>query len=237
MRIAYCPVLYGAAYFREAAAAVAPHVDKIVALYTRNPSFGRGTTLRCPDSEDQMRACLDPFGSLVEWYVGQWFNEGQHRDTIFRLYPNADTVLPFDTDEVWNGDDLTRCIAEAESSPSRNFLIQGWFHFWRSFGYACTDVWAPVRIIRPKGSGDVTLHGTVYHLGYAISPELMKFKWSCHGHYNELRPEWMNDIFLANVKNNCHPTTRNWWNAEPFDKNTLPLTLKAHPNYGKELIE
>ena len=236
MRIAYCPVHYGSTYFREAIESVAPHVEKVFILYTRTPSFGHGTSVRCPESEEQLRACTESFGNLVQWHVGSWNAENQHRNTIFRLCPEADTVLPFDSDEIWKPDDLVRCIAEAEQSPARNFLIQGWFHFWRSFDYACSDVWAPVRIIRPKGIGDTTLQGCVYHFGYAIPENLMLYKWMIHGHLRELRPEWMKDVFLANRKTDCHPTTRNWWNAMPFDKTTLPDSLKAHANYGKELI-
>lgn len=236
-RIAYIPLLYGASYLREAAMSVAPHVDKIHVLYTKSPSFGHGTTLQNPDTEEMLRERIEPLGKQVEWHTGNWRSEEQHRNAIFSIAPDATTILPLDSDEVWSEDDLVRCIDIAERSEGRNFLIQGWHHFWRSFGYSCQDVWAPVRIIRPQGRGDVILRGLIYHFGYCITPELMRFKISCHGHHDEWRKNWFEDKFLANAKEDVHPTCLNWWNAEPFDKTTLPNLLKENPNYWKEVIE
>lgn len=236
--IAFCPLFYGASYFKEAADSVAPHADLIHVLYTRQPSFGHRTTLRNPDSEESLRACVEHLGDQVEWHIGQWGSEGQHRDAIMAIAPDADIILPFDSDEIWSQTDIVRCIEEAKASTARNFLIQGWFHFWRSLGWANSDTWAPVRIIRPRGHGDATLHGTVFHCGYAISPELVAFKQSCHGHKSEWRPRWFEDIFMAwpERKTDLHPTTKLWWNALPFRADELPQCLREHPNFGKEVI-
>lgn len=236
MRVAYCPLLYGAAYLHDAIASVASQVDRVYILYTASPSFGHPSSMVNPDSEEQLRSCVEPFGSLVQWHRGTWHGENHHRNAIMDLAPDADLILPIDSDEIWNADDLSRCIAEASKSSARNFLIQGWFHFWRSFGWACRDVWAPVRIINPRGSGEATLQGCVYHFGYAISEQLMRFKWSCHGHIAELRPEWMEDIFVTNRRTDCHPVVRDWWNAQPFDRRELPISLRLNPNYDLDLI-
>jgi len=104
--------------------------------------------------------------------------------------------------------------------------------------WAWTDCWPPVRLIKPTGKPgqNAVVKGRVFHLSYAEPEEIVKFKWSVSGHKRELRSEWMEDIFLANRRTDCHPTTKLWWNAIPFDKSTMPDCLKSHENFHKEII-
>lgn len=236
--ISYLPVHYGS-YLRQAVEAVAPFVDRIVVLYTPTPSYGHGTPLACPHSEEWLRAQCDGVAGKLTWHRGTWHKEGEHRDTIFSLAPDADLILPVDADEVWSADALARCIKEAYNSPARNFLTTGFEHLWRSFHWACHDPWGPVRLIKPRGSGDQYIGGKVWHLGYAETEEVMRYKWSCHGHQSELRPGWFNDIFMGwpTRRNDLHPVVINdWWRVDPVDPEVLPECLRTHPNFGKDII-
>jgi hypothetical protein len=236
--VAYCPCHYGSAYFKQAVETVAPFADRVIILYTAQPSFGFQANSACPDTEAVVRACCDGVGPKLEWHCGNWPTEGAHRDTIFRLAPDAELILPFDSDEVWDADALAACIDHARGSTARTFRIQGWFHFWRSFDWCCRDVWAPVRIIKPGGVDSAELQGRVYHFGYAQPEATIRYKMSIHGHKNELRLRWFEDIFMRWPERNTdlHPTTLNWWNAEPFDKRTLPKVLHDHPFYSLDVI-
>jgi hypothetical protein len=233
----YCPVHYGVSYLRQSVEAIAPHVDRLVVAYTPQPSYGQTGGLACPETEEQLRACCDGVGSKLHWMTGIYGSEGQHRNAAIAACGNADLIATADADEIWDHESLIQCVCEAADSSAARFLIDGFVHFWRSFDRCCRDVWGPVRIIKPGGSGDKTIKGTVYHLGYSQSEALVSYKWTCHGHKQELRPEWWSEIFLKPERTrDLHPVVKDWWNAEPFDKTTLPESLKNHENYGKLLI-
>jgi hypothetical protein len=233
---AFCGLFYGSEYLREAVGAVSPYVEKVHLLYTSKPSFGQSTELTNPDTFEILKERVDPFGDQIVWHHGTWRSEGEQHQSIFPKLPDVETFVRFDSDEVWNEADLSRCIEEAQVSNAKHFPVRGFSHFWRSFSFACTDVWNPLRIIKPRGNGEQTLEGKIYHFGYGQSSKMVQFKFSVSVHKPELRPEWWQDIFLANRREDCHPTCLNWWRAEPFDKTTVPASLKAHANYSLDLI-
>lgn len=236
------PVHYGADYLRYAVEAVEPFVDKVIILYTDKPSFGHASPTACPETEEQLRACCDGIHpDKLVWHKGKWFNEGAHRGAMAALAPDCDLIVRADADEVWDHRALMHAIGVAEKSSAHNFLCGGFRHFYRSFGYACADVWQPVRVLNMKGSGNAVIDFegmSIAHFGYAIRPELMRYKWSAHGHQSELRPGWLENVWMKNVRENCHPTMpNNWWTAAPFDREQLPSILRAHPFYELNVIE
>jgi hypothetical protein len=243
--VAYIPLHYGAEYLRQAAEAVEPFVDKLIVAYTPHPSYGQpGGNVANPDSEEKLRACCDGIGAKLEWMplIGS-HAEGDHRGVATERCRElgADLILPVDADEVWNQPALESHLKLAADAPISRYLVQGFVHFWRSFDWCCRDVWAPVRIIKPAGEGETTIGGlgdAIYHFGYAQSEQITRYKWTIHGHQNELRPEWLNDIFCAwpQRKTDLHPVVKDWWTAEPFDKSKLPAALRTHPYFDLEVI-
>lgn len=230
---------YGATYLREVVAACEPCVDRIIVMYTAVGSQGYRTNIPCPESEDELRACFDGVKDRLEWHKGEWGTEGAHRNAgqEIAVAQGADLVLQHDADEIWDGASLRRCIAEAEASPIRNHGINGFVHYWRSFGWASTDVWCPIRIIKPSGNpGTMNFNGTVHHMSYAEPETIVDYKRNVSGHKREFRPEWWEHRFLANVKEDIHPTCRSWWNAKPVGPATLPPELLSHSNADLELI-
>jgi hypothetical protein len=240
--LAYIPLHYGKEYLSEAIKAIHNHVEKIVILYSSKPSFGHGTTLACPDTREEMYHQAKNTSHKVEWVdidrsIG---GEGAHRELVYQFASGYDLILAVDADEVWNEADLARCLSEAQRSNERYYGILGFVNFYRSFNTICLDHFAPIRITKLSGVANTTknLHGTVYHFGYAQRDEIMKYKWSCHGHQDELRKDWMSQKYFGYQPEmtDLHPVAIGLWNPSPFDKANLPDILKGHPNYNKEII-
>jgi hypothetical protein len=116
------------------------------------------------------------------------------------------------------------------------------------------DPLQPVRIIDPKAkpkdgvSKEVFMNfhphyyshklAPVFHFGYCIRDQLMHYKWSCHGHKNELRENWLKDVWMRpNVTKNVHPTNGKndegvgFWNVQQMKKSTLPAVMRKHPRW------
>ena len=235
---AYIPLHYGKEYLHWSIKSVQDVVDKIVILYTPRPSYGFGTAMHCPDTKEELyEICRTP---KTVWCEGVWNDEGAHRGEVVRYASDAQVILPIDSDEVWDTAVLQDCIKTVADSSVRNHLVSGFVHFWRSFNYACQDVWAPVRALNMRApGGQTTINGRVFHFGYAQCLKTVQYKIDIHGHKNEWRKDWFDHIYRGwpTRKTDLHPTTFNWWNAEPFDKTTLPSDLKAHPYYGLDVIE
>jgi len=240
----YVALHYGSDYLAYALQAVYPVVEEILVAYTNRPSYGHGTTRTCPDSESALRAIVqanDP-ERKIRWYSGQWNGEGEHRDNaiaILDLHDPEDVVVVFDSDEVWDTETLREAISSVRGIDRRNFLVP-FQHFFKSFGWACSDGQRPVRLIKPACSGDCSLDlpKPVYHFGYTLPYPAIEYKWSCHGHQAELRPGWLEryrDWKPGEV--DMHPVmVNNFWHPEPFDRTRLPEILHSHPFFSMDVI-
>jgi len=117
-------------------------------------------------------------------------------------------------------------------------------HYWRSVKYVCYDQARPQRFIRVNAETRGTEYtsegwGNVHHFGYAQSVDLMRYKWLIHGHLAELRPYWLDEVFIPwqpGVKD-VHPTNeKNFWDPVPFNHHTLEHLIGDHPYYHLDLI-
>lgn len=238
--LGYMPLFYGKEYLRESLESVVKHVGRFVVLYTNQPSYGFGTTATCPDSEEELRAIAEEvLGDKLLWVRGSWGQEGAHRGEILRYSGGFDGILAIDADEVYCQETLPLAIEAAMVSPHQYSGFGGYINFWRSFNHACYDGFTPVRFTnlhRDGGTGMGVVSCRVYHFSCAQSKEIMDFKYEIHGHKEELRQDWLEKIYYGDEMNYVHPVSVEIWVATPFDKNTLPESLKAHPNFNKERI-
>lgn len=236
---------YGKDYLPYALRSVYDQVDQCHIFYTPTPSHGHQTNIPPVETKDELRAAAFAYnpGGKIRWYdVENLRYEGQHRDLALQtiIGAGADIVLVVDYDEIWPAkvlaDSLEQVINHGET---RNNLIN-MIHFWRSFGYACYDQGWPVRIIDTRFvSGTNYLQtGKVFHFGYAVTDRVMAYKWLIHGHKNELRPGWLDNIWPKwPPADDCHPTNdKGFWRPVPFDKTVLPEFMKGHPFYNLEMI-
>lgn len=239
--IAYTPLHYGKDYLHYAIASVQPFVDRHIILYTDRPSFGRGTNLVCPDTREELREIALAFPH-VEWHEGQWKYESPHREAVYKFLPSGtDLLLAVDADEVWDPGDLQRCLRTAyDKANCHEHRVLGFVHLWRSFGWACSDGMAPVRITDlRRNSGFDRIRGAVFHFGYAQSIETTRYKWAIHGHQDELRKGWLQAKYIGwkPGMNDVHPTCVAIWDPRPFDRAPLPAVLDQHPWRDMEIIK
>lgn len=238
--IGYCPLYYGKEYLRVALESVVNHVDKFVVLYTENPSYGHGTNLPCPDSEQELlQIAQEVMGDKLIWVKGSWGQEGAHRGEIYRYSHGYDGILAIDADEVYCQNDLPIAIEKAMQSPRHHVGFGGYINFWRSFNHACYDGFTPIRFYNLHRDRDNTYDVVpckVYHFSCAQSRQIMDFKYQIHGHKDELRTDWLNSIFYGDQMIDVHPTSFGLWNATQFDKTALPESLKKHAYYNLDRI-
>lgn len=248
--IALTVLHYGKPYLAYAMLSLVDYVDEYWVLYSPAPSHNGGrAALPCPDTEGDLHDLASIVaGRKLRWHRGDWHFEGQQRDEIFKLCPDADVILVADYDEIWPGE-LVKAVLNYSGTvqydaPARGLRLP-MIHYWRSFQRCVLhDPSLPVRVIYPRIDvkyGDraaFTHKPPINHLGYAIPEVYMRYKWSgIHGHQNELRPGWLEDTFLPNKQTDCHPVGSEYWNPEQVDPmQFMPAFMKAHPFAMLEVI-
>lgn len=235
-------VHYGKEYLKEAIQSLAPWVEKIYIFYTASPSFGHGTEIPCPESESELKDIALAASKKVIWYPVAPGNEGAHRGLILQHVAGYDGILTIDSDEVLDQADMPNALDLCFKTDKRYIGFGGYINFWKSFNYACYDGFTPIRFINLHNTGGAgVVPVRVYHFSTAQRDEIMRYKLLVHGHKDEIRPRWYEDIYCKwSPENNfgdLHLAALGLWNATPFDKTTLPESLKAHENYNKEVIE
>lgn len=263
MKIAFYCLLYGKEYLAWSIRSIQDAVDEIHVIYATGPSFGHGTTLICPDSEDELKVEADRFrrpGKPIFWHRGTFQNEGEHRERIYPIARDrgADQILVVDADEIWDPETAKEALEVTAGRPEGVTRVR-MVHFWRSLHWVCQDQAMPSRILNVHGDRSKEWYlapqrHPVFHCGYSQSDALIRFKQDIHGHKAEWRPEWYEHIWSKwtpkNQIDNSHPTcSRNregvpYWTPKPtrFGDMTLPWVyvferqVKDHPYFGMELI-
>lgn len=239
--IAYTALAYGSPYLPWAIRSVIDHVNEYYVLYSADGSHGHKSTLLLPESESRdnlHRLAKLVAGDKLRWVDGSWTQEGQQRDSIHEIAPDADVILVLDYDEIWSGVSDLINLAHGHAI-SRVSMV----HFWRSFHRAVLhDPAYPERILCPGAESKVqTLHiAPIAHLGYAIPSELMAYKRGIHGHKAQFRTDidWWAERWVVNAQQDCHPVGSEYWNPEhvnPLDY--MPDFMRAHPYFNREVIE
>lgn len=247
----YTVLHYGSSYLPYALRSVYSWVDRSFIFYTPHPSHGHKSDLPPIETRDQLMSSI-PVG---QWQKLTWIDtdnfwmEGQQRDNAVRVASrDCDLLIVLDYDEVWPFASLGGILNYIwQANSARNWLLN-FSHLWRSFDWICRDDAWPVRVIDTRHDSGLAYIprelGPVYHFGYAVTDEVMRYKLSCHGHKDELRPGWFEEKWQAwPPVEDCHPTNgrkndgTGWWNPEPFDKFLLPDFMHLHPYFGVERIE
>jgi hypothetical protein len=249
--IGYMPLLYGRHFLECSLKSVINHVEKMVILYTPRPSYGFGTTLGNPDSEAELRSIAERVcGDKLIWHNVTSGTEGDHRGQIYHYTEGFDVIVAVDSDEVFDENDLQRCIVETYNSETRYKGIggsvgNGYINFYRSFDWACYDYYNPVRFTnlhRPESTGMSVVDCRIWHFSTAQPLETMQYKLAIHGHKDEIRPNWYEGVFLnfdpdnQETHKDLHLVAIGLWNATKYDKNLMPQYLKEHPFFNLKLI-
>lgn len=247
--VAYTALHYGACYLKWAIRSIIDEVDAYYVIYSPAGSHGHHTDAQNPDSREKLyEIARRASGNKFNWHEGIFPHEGAQRDYITALAPDADVIVALDFDEIWEEGLLVRALDAVALRPEVRRWRIPFRHYYRSF-YRCVlrDPAYPHRVYNMRATSDseATL-GTglaVNHLGYAIPPALMRYKWQVHGHKNELRHDvdYFKDVYEANQQTDCHPCGNVHWNAEwvqPFAAPYLmPDWMLDHPYAKLEVIE
>lgn len=244
----YTVVHYGADYISYALRSIYEHVDQAHIIYTPHPSHGHQTDQPPIETRDEIQAAAlayDP-ERKIRWYdIRNAYYEGKHRDQAVKICKDAgaEMILVVDYDEVWPQSTLKTALSRvAESNFAREWRIN-FTHLWKSFDYACYDQGWPARILDLRHNDEVAYipkeFGEIYHFGYAVRDEVMRYKISIHGHKNEMRQDWLEKQWAAwPPAKDCHPTNEeDFWTPVKIDKHELPLIMREHPYYDLERIE
>lgn len=244
--LGFCPIYYGIEYLAESLGSIVNHCDKVVVAYTHNPSHGHNTSIKCPDTREEIYSIASHvLGDKLIWDEQHSYPaENSHRNQIHKYSHGYDLILSIDADEVYKEEDLKLALEYAFKNGSRYYGLKGYINFWKSFNHACYDGFRPIRIENLHNinqSQDLNCPLTVYHFSTAQSEKIMRFKYSIFGHANEIKPNWLDQTYFGWDKENnyltdVHCVAYNIWNPSPFDKNILPESLKNHPNYNKDVI-
>lgn len=249
MIIAYTALLYGLEYLEYAIRSVVDYVDEYHIIYSPVGAHGARSDMPCPETRGELLyVARKGAGNKLRWHdAGPFPHEGAQRDSIHILAPGADIVLVVDYDEIWQPGLPERAIAAATAGHTRRYLVP-MRHYWRSFRRLIQDDGDyPVRVINTHhadGTARIVSDGlAINHMGYAISPVMMAYKWTVHGHKNQVRRDvnWFADKYLnPDAKTDLHPCAKPIWNLEPTPPDTwgyMPPFMRAHPFANMETIE
>lgn len=245
----YSVLHYGKDYLPYALRAISPLINQSFILYTPHPSHGHQANIPSIETRDELMSSISEWDKLTWIDTDNFWYEGQQRDYALKVASeDADICLVVDYDEIWDYRVLEQAINYVwKENRARTWLIN-FSHLWRSFNYVINDDAWPVRIFDLRHSSGLAYLpkelGPIWHFGYAIKTETLKYKLSIHGHKDELRPEWFSQKWLAwPPVDDCHPTNgrkengEGWWNPQPFDKWQLPEVLRGHPFWDLERID
>lgn len=227
---------YGKEYLEYSLEALTRHCDSTLIVYSDKPTFGAGVNLECPDTSDELYKIAKRFN--IEWIENEFNSEAGHRNWLINRARELryDLLVTADSDEVWPdylGEVVDQILINKNFTAKRYGVKM--ITPWQGFDLRCIDGFEPVRIydLRPdRENEEVSLNKYMYHFGYAISDELMEYKWAIHGHRDELRPNWMKEKWLARATKDVHPVAVGLWNAEPMDKNLLPAMMRRHAHWS-----
>lgn len=251
MRIlGFVPIHYGVEYLEASLTALSHVCDQVLVSYTSQPSHGhqakdmRGNVLPCPETRDEIfDISKTTLKNKLIWEEAKSFPyEAAHRNTVWPHTDNNTIVVACDADEVFDSLQLESNLRKViDSNKVRRLGIDGYVNFWKSFNHICNDSFRPIRIYDTRFSdGQSEVKTTIYHFGTCQSDRIMNYKYLCHGHKAEIRPNWLQEVYQKwtpdNQIKNLHPVAHNLWNAETYDKSKLPDILKSHPNYNKSVV-
>lgn len=239
--VAVTALHYGREYLSWAIHSILDDIDELYVLYSPEGSHLTRTAERCPETRDELYTLAATAGNKLHWIEGDWTREGEQRDTIYTL-TDAPIIVTLDADEVWSPGLLRSVLAFGLEANVSDIRVPFW-HYWRSLKKVIKhDPAYPVRVkFLSQPSGDRTYSippeceedFRIHHYGYAQSSQIVGYKLKIHGHQNEFRPGYFEDVFMANKQVNCHPCGQVEWDAE--DCEVMPF-MAGHPYAGMELI-
>ncbi len=235
---------FGADFLQYAMRSVSDDVEQHIIMYSFVPNHGHfDTSVPCPETHDQLAEVAFRTAPDKTRFFGSydWKSEGEQFMAGWP-YTDADVIVKLDADEVYPPGLLADAIAYGIEHRAREIRLP-LIHMWRSFYKGFThDPAAPGRIyLREFESGEVTytppdVTERIWHYGYSLPVELMRYKVRTHGHLSEFRKDcdWLNDVYIANRQYDCHPIGSDYWMQT--EDIIAPVFMMDHPFAEFEVI-
>jgi hypothetical protein len=232
---------YGGDFFKESLLSIRDHVEKMHIAYSKHPSHGFGSTLSNPDKEEDLRAIAEEvLGGKLIWETYENFHtEAEHREMRYNHSAAYSLILTIDPDEIFKQSTIQPALDFAYYGNRRWFGISGYKHFWKTTDWYFEDHDNPIRIenLTKEPSSEIgVLPMTVYHMSLCQREEIIRYKFDVFGHKNEIKPNYIEEKFLAwtpdniNQVTHLHPTRDDIW-IQPTRNNQPIEELKNYKQY------
>jgi hypothetical protein len=223
-------------YIRLALRNMAPHVDKIYVVHSRQPlGYNREArnSMTNPTSTDEIRAA--GLGDKVEIIEGVWAEEeGMRNACLARAKAEGfDWLLIQDADEFYTDKGWSQIKGALARGIRQQHYTTTWYNFWKSSHYVLVSTNGEIKecnagfAVRCKSDLQfkckrmtnspctMVIDSPCYHYGYVMSDEEMYTKiktWSHAADFNSerwYRLKWLN---WTEATRNLHPTDPTGWN-------------------------
>lgn len=246
--LGFSAITYVGAFWKESLLSIEPFVDKMYISYSRKPSHGHNTTLENPDTEYQIRKVAEEImGSKLIWESFNGFHSEQdHRNTRYRHAAGYSLILISDPDEILEETWAQAALNYAYDHEERFYGTRQFIHFWKSFEWCFpTDGDFPIRIenlTRDNLLINSLCPLVVFHTSMMQPENLLHFKFSCYGHKNEIKLNYIQEKFLSwapekiDEITHLHPTRNDIWIKPKPYKGYLPDNFKNYKPKMKEKL-
>lgn len=227
--LGFAALHYGVDYLRASLMSVRDHVDKFHISYSKKPSHGFSTPLVNPDPEWKLKQIAqEVLGEKLIWESNEQFtSEIEHRQQRYKYAQGYSLILTVDADEIFDTT-LPNVLIRAYNANYRFYGIDGYHHYYKS-SYYFQDSDCPVRIenLTQDNSNMGTVFLGVQHMSLCQRPEIIRYKTSCFGHRDEIKPYWLERFEnwtpeTDDINTSKHPTRSDIWFKPIFDSNPLP---------------
>lgn len=247
--LGFSAITYVGSFWRESLLSIEPFIDKMYISYSRNPSHGHNTSLENPDTEYQIKKVAEEvLGSKLIWEsFNSFHSEQDHRNTRYRHAAGYSLILISDPDEILDETWAQVALNYAYDHEERFYGTRQFIHFWKSFEWCFpTDGDFPIRIENLKRD-NLLINSlcplVIFHTNMMQSENLLHFKFSCYGHKNEIKPNYMQEKFLSwspkkiDEITHLHPTRNDIWIKPKPYKGYLPDNFKNYKPKIKEKMK
>lgn len=237
---------YGKTYLEASLQSIEPFVDMMHISYVRNPSHGIKTSMENPDTEEELyNIAIKVLKNKLIWESADSYEtESLHRHRRYAHSERYDIIYSHDGDEVVEPSEMRIALNYIYNGEARYYGIKGYKNYFRSFSHFCDDGFRPIRgenLHRQNYNQDLECPLTIHHFSLAMPIEVLKYKFSCFGHASEIRPNYLEEIFIPWTPKSdiefLHPVSLSIWQKTKWaDKHLLPQCLLQHPNFIKYVI-
>lgn len=182
--------------------------DKLV-LNSSKPWFGTHRPVY-----DNTADLAKPFATVIR---NHWTSEADQRNTGLDLNQDKDWVIILDPDEFFDEENWAKLKEFLDTTDAEAVVVEKQRVFWKNKEVSPCNDYQQLIAVRPHinfvdkrivGIPYVEAPVTLLHFSWARTNEEVYEKITHYAHANDFNTsEWYEDVWLADKKENMHPTT------------------------------